>query len=120
VVQITFDGNIISYEDILVIFMTTHDPTTLNRQGADRGTQYRSVIYYHNEKQKEIAEIVTKEVASYYENPIVTEITTLDVFYEAEKEHQDYYRNNQTQGYCSFVITPKLAKLRKLHADKLK
>ena len=100
--------------------MTTHDPTTLNRQGADRGTQYRSVIYYEDEIEKEIAEIVSKEIAPYYENPIVTEISPLDVFYEAEKEHQDYYINNQTQGYCSFVITPKLTKLRKLHADKLK
>ncbi len=120
VIQVTFDANVISYEDILVIFMTTHDPTTLNRQGADLGTQYRSVIYYHDEVQKGIAEVVSKEVTPYYENPIVTEISPLDVFYEAEKEHQDYYRNNQSQGYCSFVITPKLAKLRKLHADKLK
>lgn len=120
VVQVTFDANVISYEDILVIFMTTHDPTTLNRQGGDNGTQYRSVIYYHDEAQKDIAEIVVKEVAIYYENTIVTEITALDVFYEAEKEHQDYYRNNQSQGYCSFVITPKLSKLRQLHADKLK
>ncbi len=120
VVQVTFDPNIISYEDILVIFMTTHDPTTLNQQGADRGTQYRSVIYYHDNEQKEIADIVVKEVATYYENAIVTEISALDIFYEAEKEHQDYYRNNQNQGYCSFVITPKLAKLRKLHAAKLK
>ncbi|MEP1486923.1 MAG: peptide-methionine (S)-S-oxide reductase MsrA [Algibacter sp.] len=120
VVQVTFDTNVISYEDVLVIFMTTHDPTTLNRQGGDKGTQYRSVIYYHDETQKEVSEIVVKEVASYYENTIVTEITALDVFYEAEKEHQDYYRNNQTQGYCSFVITPKLSKLRQLHADKLK
>ena len=120
VIQVTFDSQKISYQDILVIFMTTHDPTTLNRQGADKGTQYRSVIYYHNKAQKEIAEVVVKEVASYYENAIVTEITALDVFYEAEKEHQDYYRRNQSQGYCSFVITPKLAKLRQLHADKLK
>ena len=120
VVQITFDANVISYEDILVIFMTTHDPTTLNRQGADKGTQYRSVIYFHNDTQKEIAEIVAREVAPYYENPIVTEISPLGIFYEAEDYHQDYYRNNQEQGYCSFVITPKLAKLRKLHANKLK
>lgn len=120
VVQVTFDTNIISYEDILVIFMTTHDPTTLNRQGADRGTQYRSVIFYHNEAQKAIAERVMEQVQPYYESPIVTQIAFLDVFYEAEKEHQDYYRNNQEQGYCNFVITPKLAKLRKLHADKLK
>jgi len=120
VIQITFDADVISYEDILVIFMTTHDPTTLNQQGADRGTQYRSVIYYHDKVQKEIAEVVSKEIAPYYENPVVTEISPLDVFFEAEKEHQDYYRNNQEQGYCSFVITPKLTKLRKLHSDKLK
>ncbi|MDT0558919.1 peptide-methionine (S)-S-oxide reductase MsrA [Ichthyenterobacterium sp. W332] len=120
VVQITFDANAISYEDILVIFMTTHDPTTLNRQGADRGTQYRSVIFYHNDSQKEISEIVLKELQAYYEDPIVTEISALDIFYEATKEHQDYYKNNPSQGYCSFVIKPKLAKLRQLHSDKLK
>ena len=120
VIQITFDADVISYEDILVIFMTTHDPTTLNQQGADRGTQYRSVIYYHDKIQKEIAEVVSKEIAPYYENPVVTEISPIDVFFEAEKEHQDYYRNNQEQGYCSFVIIPKLTKLRKLHSDKLK
>ena len=120
VIQVAFNANVITYEDILVIFMTTHDPTTLNQQGADRGTQYRSVIYYHDDKQKEIAEIVIKELTSYFENPIVTEISEAVTFYEAEKEHQDYYRNNETQGYCSFVITPKLQKLRKLHADKLK
>ena len=120
VIQITFNETIITYEEILVIFMTTHDPTTLNKQGADRGTQYRSVIYYHDEKQQEIANIVINEVAVYYDNPIVTALSALTVFYEAEKEHQDYYRSNQTQGYCSFVITPKLTKLRQLHADKLK
>lgn len=120
VIQISFDTNVISYKDVLVIFMTTHDPTTLNQQGADRGTQYRSVIYYHDELQKEIAEVVAREISPYYKNSIVTEISPLDVFYEAEKEHQDYYRSNQGQTYCSFVITPKLAKLRKLHADKLK
>lgn len=120
VVQLTFDANVVSYEDILIIFMTTHDPTTLNRQGADRGTQYRSVIYYHNDTQKLIANAVIKEVTPLYENPVVTEVTAFDVFYEAEKEHQDYYRNNQTQSYCGFVIMPKLDKLRKLHTDKLK
>ncbi len=119
VVQITFDADVTSYEDILVIFMTTHDPTTLNKQGADKGTQYRSVIYYQNDAQKEIAEIVVKEVAPYYESAIATEVSALAIFYKAEKEHQDYYRNNQEEGYCSFVITPKLSKLRKLHADKL-
>ena len=120
VIQVTFDANIISYEDILVIFMTTHDPTTLNKQGADRGTQYRSVIYYHDENQKEIAAIVSKEITPYYENPVVTEISPLDIFYEAETAHQDYYKNNEGNNYCSIVINPKLAKLRKLHADKLK
>lgn len=120
VVQVTFDASIISYEDLLVVFMTSHDPTTLNRQGGDRGTQYRSVIYYHDEKQKEIAEIVSKEIAPYYENQIVTEISPISEFFTAEDSHQDYYANNQSQGYCSAVISPKLAKLRKMHADKLK
>ncbi|WP_179022495.1 peptide-methionine (S)-S-oxide reductase MsrA [Winogradskyella forsetii] len=120
VVRITFDANVISYEDILIIFMTTHDPTSLNKQGADRGTQYRSVIYYYNENQKEIAEIVFKELAQYYEDPIVTELSAAEIFYDAEKEHQDFYENNPDYGYCSFVIEPKLTKLRKLHADKLK
>ena len=120
VIQVTFDPDIISFEDVVVIFMTTHDPTTLNRQGADRGTQYRSVIFYNDEVQKEISEVVVKELQPYYENPIVTEISPLDIFYEATKEHQDYYKNNQSNGYCSFVINPKLTKLRKLHADKLK
>jgi peptide-methionine (S)-S-oxide reductase len=120
VVQVTFNPKIISYEELLLIFMTSHDPTTLNRQGADHGTQYRSVIYYHDEEQKEIADMVSREIAPYYKNPVVTEIEALDIFYEAEKEHQDYYSKNKNQGYCSYVITPKLAKLRQLHADKLK
>jgi peptide-methionine (S)-S-oxide reductase len=119
VVQITFDPRVLSYHDLLVIFMTTHDPTTLNRQGADVGTQYRSVIYYHNDTQKEIALNVIAEVAGAFEAPIVTEVSALGTFYEAEEYHQNYYRNNPTQGYCNFVISPKLSKLRKLHADKL-
>lgn len=120
VVQITFDTSSISFHDILEVFMTSHDPTTLNRQGGDVGTQYRSVIYYHNEKQKEVSEQVLHEMASYFENPIVTELSALGVFYDAEEYHQDYYANNQSQGYCSAVITPKLAKLRKMHASRLK
>lgn len=120
VVQVTYDANTISYEDLLVIFMTSHDPTTLNQQGADIGTQYRSVIYYHNRGQEEIAAMVLAKIASYYDEPIVTELSPLGQFYEAEDHHQNYYRNNKTQGYCSAVITPKLAKLRKMHADKLK
>ena len=120
VIQITFDANVISYDDILVIFMTTHDPTTLNRQGADRGTQYRSVIFYHNETQKQISEEVLIQLQPYFSDKIVTEISALPVFYDAEKEHQDFYKNNEGYGYCTFVIEPKLSKLRKLHSDKLK
>ncbi|MEJ2112424.1 MAG: peptide-methionine (S)-S-oxide reductase MsrA [Flavobacteriaceae bacterium] len=119
VVQVTFDANMISYKDLLIVFMTSHDPTSLNRQGADIGTQYRSVIYYHDNVQKEAAELVVKEVALYYNQPIVTEINPLEDFIEAEEYHQNYYANNQSEGYCSFVITPKLTKLRKMHADKL-
>ena len=120
VVQITFDASLLSYEALLVIFMTTHDPTTLNRQGADRGTQYRSVIFHHDAVQQKIAKQVVTELQAYFEAPIVTEISDAPVFYEAEKEHQDFYKNNNGQGYCTYVIEPKLAKLRKLHADLLK
>lgn len=120
VVQVSFDPEVITYEDLLVIFMTTHDPTTLNRQGADVGTQYRSVIYYTDEAQEKAAREVVKQLAPYFDDPIVTEISPLATFYEAEDYHQNYYNNNKRQGYCSFVISPKLSKLRKLHADKLK
>ena len=120
VVQVTFDANSISYKDLLTVFMTSHDPTTLNRQGGDVGTQYRSVIYYHNDTQKEIAETVIENLSKYFDNLIVTEISPLKIFYEAEDYHQDYYENNKSQGDCSFVITPKLTKLRQMHADKLK
>lgn len=120
VVQITFDADTISYEDILFIFMTTHNPTTLNKQGADVGTQYRSVIFFHDEEQQEIAKAVIHEVSKFYDNPIVTEVSPLKQFYKAEDYHQDYYKNNKEQSYCSFVIMPKLAKLRNMHADRLK
>jgi peptide-methionine (S)-S-oxide reductase len=120
VIQIIFDPTVISYENLVIIFMTTHDPTTLNRQGGDIGTQYRSVIFYHDDAQKIIAEKVIKELSAIYDEPIVTEISPISIFHEAEEYHQNYYANNQTQGYCSFVITPKLSKLRKLHAEKLK
>lgn len=120
VVQVTFDPAIIAYEDMLNIFMTTHDPTTLNRQGADRGTQYRSVIYYHTENQEKIAKSVLNNMATVYEDTIVTELSPLGIFYEAEDYHQNYYKNNTDQGYCQVVINPKLSKLRKLHAEKLK
>ena len=120
VVKVTFDANIISYKDIIEIFMTTHDPTTLNRQGADVGTQYRSVIYYYNDTQKEIANRVLEELNPLYSNQIVTEVSPMGVFYEAEKEHQEFYQNNPDYGYCTYVINPKLNKLRQLHTDKLR
>ena len=121
VAQITFDPNVVSYETLLEVFWTTHDPTTLNRQGADVGTQYRSAIYYHNEIQKSVAEKSIKEVAPLLWNkPIVTEITPLGVFYAAENYHQDYYTLNPNYGYCVAVINPKLEKFRKRFKDKLK
>ena len=120
VVQISFDTNVVSYKDMLNVFMTTHDPTTLNQQGADRGTQYRSVVFYHDEEQKQIAEEVMNEMSSVYEDPIVTELSPLDKFFPAEADHQSFYANNPSQGYCQAVISPKLANLRKIHADKLK
>lgn len=119
VVQVTFDSEILSYHDLITIFMTSHDPTQLNRQGADRGTQYRSVIYYHSELQKEIAELVFEELNSYYSDPIVTELSEAPEFFEAEGYHQDYYNNNGEAGYCRVVIDPKIAKLRAMYADKL-
>jgi peptide-methionine (S)-S-oxide reductase len=122
VVQITFDPTIISYEDILYIFWRTHDPTTLNRQGADVGTQYRSVIYYHNDKQKQIA-IDSKaktEAERVWPNPIVTEISPFTHFYVGEGYHQNFYRSNPSQPYCRAVIDPKMRKFRKSFQDKLK
>lgn len=119
-VKITYDPTLITFADILLIFMTTHDPTTLNRQGADVGTQYRSVIYYYNPEQQKIAEAVVKEIDIYFENSVVTEISPMGIFYDAEKDHQEYYKNNTSEGYCQVVINPKLARLRKLHSDNLK
>jgi len=115
VIQFDFDPLVIKYEEILAVFMTTHDPTTLNRQGADRGTQYRSVIFYHTEEQKSQAETVIKWVQKYYEGPIVTEITELPTFYAATDDHQDYYNEHREQGYCRVVIDPKIAKLKELY-----
>ena len=120
VIEVSFDPTIISFSELLEIFMTSHDPTTLNRQGGDTGTQYRSVIFYHNDEQKEIAQNVLQEMARYYEDPIVTELSALEKFFPAEPDHQDYYANNPSQGYCQVVISPKIAKLRKMHADKLR
>ncbi|MEA1785485.1 peptide-methionine (S)-S-oxide reductase MsrA [Arenibacter sp. GZD96] len=119
-VQLRFFPDEISYETILRVFMSTHDPTTLNRQGADVGSQYRSVIYYHNEAQKQSALDVFKEMAPFFNAPIVTELSPAVIFYEAETDHQNYYKNNASQGYCRMVISPKLAKLRKLYSNTLK
>jgi len=121
-IQIEFDSNIISYQEILDVFFSTHDPTTLNRQGYDTGTQYRSAIFYHSETQKEIAEafITALTNAHVFDNPIVTEITPLSVFYKAENYHQNYYNNNKSQGYCQAVINPKLAKFIEKYQSKLK
>ncbi len=122
VAQITFDPDVISYEEILYIFWRVHDPTTLNRQGNDVGPQYRSAIFYHDEEQKAIAErsLAEAEAAKVWPNPIVTEIAPLDTFYEAEDYHQNYYRNNPYQPYCMYVIDPKVRKFRKSFQERLK
>ena len=121
VCQIEFDPQQISFEEILEVFFNTHDPTTLNRQGNDYGPQYRSVIFYHNEEQKEIAEKMKHELDSseQFKNPIVTEITAFDAFYPAEDYHQNFFRNNPAQGYCRYVIAPKLEKFEKNFKLKL-
>jgi peptide-methionine (S)-S-oxide reductase len=122
VVQIVYNPDIVSYDDLLKIFWKTHDPTTLNRQGADVGEQYRSIILYHNEKQKEKAEYYKNELekSGAWENPIVTQIVPFTKFYRAEDYHQNYFENNPNQGYCSFVIAPKVEKFEKVFKDKLK
>ncbi len=121
VCQIQFDSEQISYKDMLEVFFSTHDPTTLNRQGNDIGTQYRSVIFYHNEEQREIAERVKKEFdeSGTWKNPIVTKIIPYKKFYSAEDYHQNYFRNNPNQGYCQLVIAPKLKKFEKVFKLKL-
>lgn len=122
VCQILYDSAVISYEELVEVFFTTHDPTTINRQGNDVGTQYRSAIFFGTEKEKEIAIGVKQKFTSekIFENPIVTEITKLSEFYPAENYHQNYYNNNSYQPYCMFVINPKIEKLRKKYRDKLK
>ena len=121
VCHITFDPEVIRFDELLEVFWTTHDPTTLNRQGNDVGTQYRSAIFYHNEEQKKIAEQSKQEFApQLWEDPIVTEITPFEAFYPAEDYHQDYFSQNPNQGYCRVVIAPKVAKFRKKFEGKLK
>lgn len=122
VVQITFDPSVISYRDLLQVFFTVHDPTTLNRQGADVGTQYRSVVFYHSPEQQQTAEQVMREIEAtgVWPGPIVTQLEPAPVFYPAEDYHQDYYAQNRDQPYCQVVIAPKVAKLRQKFVEKLK
>jgi peptide-methionine (S)-S-oxide reductase len=122
VVQVTFDPQVLSYKDLLTVFFTIHDPTTLNRQGNDVGTQYRSAIFYHDEQQKKVAEEVIREItaAGIWDAPIVTEVTPFDRFYIAEDYHQEYFKKNPFQGYCRVVIAPKVTKFRHKFADRLK
>jgi peptide-methionine (S)-S-oxide reductase len=122
VVQVTFDPQVLSYKDLLTVFFTLHDPTTLNRQGNDAGTQYRSAIFYHDEEQKKVAGEVIQEIgaAKIWDDPIVTELTPFDQFYIAEDYHQEYFKNNSFQPYCRVVIAPKVAKFRQKFAERLK
>ncbi|OXB16374.1 peptide-methionine (S)-S-oxide reductase [Flavobacterium reichenbachii] len=122
VVQITYDKNITDINEIFKVFFTVHDPTTLNRQGADVGTQYRSVIFYKNAEQKKAAENIIAELnkAKVYNNPIVTKVEPFKAFYKAEDYHQNYYANNKNQPYCKMVIQPKIEKFEKVFKDKMK
>jgi peptide-methionine (S)-S-oxide reductase len=122
VIQVTFDPKVISFDEILEVFFETHDPTSLNRQGADAGTQYRSVIFYHSPEQKEKAEAYKAQLnkENVFNKPIVTEIKAFDKFYKAENYHQNYFANNRSQGYCQFVIVPKIEKFKKIFKNKLK
>jgi len=119
VIQVCFDADQISYHDLLTVFMTSHDPTTLDRQGADRGTQYRSTIMYRNEEQKQIAKQVLLAMSDSFSDRVVTEVVPLKKFFPAEAYHRNYYTKNASQGYCRVVIEPKLAKLRAEHAERL-
>jgi len=122
VIQVTYDPGVITYDELLEIFWQTHDPTTLNRQGADIGTQYRSVVFYHNDFQKQRAEYFKKKLndENAFGQPVITEITPFSAFYKAENYHQNYYNENSEQGYCRLVIGPKLEKFEKAFRDKMK
>jgi peptide-methionine (S)-S-oxide reductase len=119
-VQIVFDPGVVSYRDLLRVFFTIHDPTTRDRQGADVGPQYRSAVFYHSAEQRAVAAAVLAEVATVWDDPIVTELAPFERFYPAEEYHRDYYRRNPDQGYCRVVIAPKVAKVRKQYLEKLK
>jgi peptide-methionine (S)-S-oxide reductase len=118
-VQLTFDPEVVSFEDLLAVFFTTHTPTTRNREGNDVGTQYRSAVFYHDESQHETVEAFITEIQPGYDDDIVTEVEPLETFYRAEEYHQDYFENNPNQGYCQLTIPPKLDKLREKHAELL-
>jgi peptide-methionine (S)-S-oxide reductase len=122
VIQVTFDPAAVSFREILEVFFTTHDPTTLNRQGGDQGTQYRSVVFHHDDEQRRVAEEVIRELTErrLYDDPIVTEVSPAAQFYPAESDHQDYYARNPYQGYCQAVIAPKVSKFRKEYMSRLK
>jgi peptide-methionine (S)-S-oxide reductase len=120
VVRVEFDPQLISYRDILEVFFTIHDPTTLNRQGNDVGTQYRSVIFFNSPGQETVARQVMAEMANVWDAPIVTELAPAETWYKAEDYHQDYFRQHPLQGYCAFVVAPKVAKFRKTFANRLK
>jgi peptide-methionine (S)-S-oxide reductase len=122
VAQIKFDPSVISFKDVLRVFFSVHDPTTLNRQGNDVGTQYRSAIFYHNDQQRQDAEDVIKEITEegVYDDPIVTEVTLFEKFWPAEDYHQEYFANNASQPYCAAVVAPKVAKFRQKFVSKLK
>jgi len=122
IAQITFDPSIVTFEELLEVFWYTHDPTTLNRQGNDSGTQYRSVIFYHNEEQKRLAELYKKKLtdAKLWTDPIVTEISPVAEFYPAEDYHQNYFNDNGNQPYCIFVVKPKVEKFKKIFEKKMK
>jgi peptide-methionine (S)-S-oxide reductase len=122
VVQVHFDPNVVSYRDLLNVFFAIHDPTTLNRQGADTGTQYRSAIFYHDDEQKKIAEDLIKDLNAQkiWDRPLVTEVTKLDKFYMAEDYHQEYFARNPYQPYCMAVVSPKVSKFRKHFIEMLK
>jgi len=121
-IEIHFNPSVVSYEELLLMFFSTHDPTTLNRQQYDAGTHYRSAIFYHSEDQKSTAEAIVKQLEAneVFADPIVTEITEASAFYEAEVEHKEYYSNHRGQQYCQVIIDPKIKKLRQLFSDKLK
>lgn len=122
VIEIEFNPSIISFTQLLEVFFATHDPTTLNRQGADVGTQYRSVVFYHSQTQKEIAESIINKLnqENVFGKPVVTEVTSWKNFYPAENYHQDYFENNPSQPYCQLIIVPKMEKFRKIFGDRLK